>query len=128
MIDTSLITLNRRQNGQFIVVRENLTSLSDGEKETWLDFAPSLFYEREHHTYRDCIPAGDIVQCLIRAIDERCLSSDQQRKLSQWKVKLNRTNGAIDDIFDETDPCIISALMWSWLKLLKVRHGPTLER
>jgi hypothetical protein len=120
MIDTILITLNRRVNAKVIFVRKNLQTLTEEEKATWLDFAPSFFFEHERLSHNDFSPFKQIINCMILSIHEHFLTSEQQTKISSWKQKINKTNNGIDEVFEETDPCVISALMWTWLKLLKV--------
>jgi len=121
MIDTILLTINRRKASRPIFFRKNLQNFSDEEKETWLDFAPSFFYEHEHLTHRDFLPAKQIFSSILRSINNEFLSADQQTKISTWKQKLNKTNDGVNDLFvNENDPSVIAGLMWSWLKLLKV--------
>lgn len=122
MIDTILLTINRRKTSRPIFFRKNLQNFSDEEKETWLDFAPSFFYEHEHLTHRDFLPAKQIFSSILRSINNEFLSTDQQTKISTWKQKLNKTNDGVNDLFvNETDPSVLAGLMWSWLKLLKVK-------
>jgi len=120
MIDTILITLNRRANVKPVFVRENLKNLTEEEKATWLDFAPSFFYEHERLSHKDFSPYKQIINCMIMSIQDDFLTSEQQMKISSWKQKINKINNGIDEIFEETDPCVISGLLWNWLRLLKV--------
>jgi hypothetical protein len=120
LIDTILITLNRRVNAKPVFVRENLHEFTEAEKATWLDYAPSFFYEHEYSSRNDFSPYKQIINCLITSIREEFLTSEQQSKISSWKQKINKTNNGIDEIFEETDPCVISGLLWNWLRLLKV--------
>ena len=120
MIDTILITLNRRVNVKPVFVRENLRNLTEEEKATWSDFAPSFFYEQERLVHNDFSPYKQIISCMITSIREDFLTPEQQTKISSWKQKINKINNGIDEIFEETDPCVISGLLWNWLKLLKV--------
>lgn len=120
MMDTILLTINHRKNAKPVFVREELKDFTEEEKETWLDFVPSFFYEREHFYHRDYRPSKEIIHCMTMSIHETLLSSEQEKKLTEWQLKLNRTNNGVDEVFDETDPCLISALMWSWLRQLKV--------
>jgi hypothetical protein len=127
LIDTILITLNRRVNVKPVFVRENLHNLTEAEKATWLDFAPSFFYEHERLSHSDFSPYKQIIHCMIMSIREDFLTSEQQTKISSWKQKINKINNGIDEIFEETDPCVISGLLWSWLRLLKVTEKMFLE-
>ncbi|CAF0855375.1 unnamed protein product [Rotaria sp. Silwood1] len=119
VIDTILVTINRRKNDKPVFVRENLQKLTEEEKATWLDFAPSFFYEHERLSHNDFSPYKQIIKCMITSIREDFLTSEQQTKIFSWKQKINKTNNGIDEIFEETDPCVISGLLWSWLRLLK---------
>ncbi|CAF1294181.1 unnamed protein product [Adineta ricciae] len=119
MIDTILLTINRRSKAKPVFIRESFQSFTDEEKATWLDFVPSFFYEHERLSHENFSPYEQIINCLIMSINEDFLTSDQQMKISTWKQKINKTNNGIDEIFGETDPCIISGLLWSWLRLLK---------
>ena len=121
LIDSILVTVNRRRNATPVFVRANVETFTDEEKATWLDFAPSFFYEHEHLLHHDFNPSKQIMHCLCLSINSDLLSTDQQVKIAAWKQKINKTNNGIDEVFEETDPCVISALMWNWLKLLKVR-------
>jgi hypothetical protein len=85
-----------------------------------LDFAPSFFYEHERLSHNDFSPYKQIINCMITSIREDFLTSEQQTKISSWKQKLNKINNGIDEIFEETDPCVISGVLWAWLRLLKV--------
>ena len=123
MIDTILITLNRRRNVKPVFVRENLHKLTEEEKSTWLDFAPSFFYEKERLTHSDFSPYKQIIHCMITSIREESLTSEQQAKIASWKQTINKVNNGIDEVFDETDPCVISALLWTWLRSLKVMEN-----
>jgi len=120
MIDTILVTLNRRKNAKPVFIRENLENFTEEEKATWLDFAPSFFYEHERLSHNDFSSYKQIINCMIMSIQEDFLTSEQQMKILSWKQKINKINNGIDEIFEETDPCIISAILWTWLKLLKV--------
>ena len=120
LIDTILITLNHRKNAKPVFVRRNLQEFTEDEKATWLDYAPSFFYEHEWPSHSDFRPYKQIINCLITSIREEFLTSEQQSKISSWKQKINKTNNGIDELFEETDPCVISGLLWSWLRLLKV--------
>lgn len=120
MIDTVLITLNRRKNIKPVAVGEHFESLSEEEKSTWLDFAPSFFYEHERLLDKKNFPCKQIINSMIISIREDFLTSQQQTQISAWKQKINKTNDGIDEIFEETDPCVISGVMWTWLRLLKV--------
>ena len=123
LIDTILITLNRRRNVQPVFVRENLDKLTDEEKSTWLDFAPSFFYEHERLAHNNFSPYKQIIQCMITSIYDENLTSEQQSKISSRKQTINKVNNGIDEVLEETDPCVISALMWTWLRLLKVTEN-----
>ena len=59
---------------------------------------------------------------MITSIDNAFLTSEQQAKISSWKQKINKKNNGIDEIFEETDPCIVSGLLWTWLRILKVTN------
>ena len=120
MMDTILVTINRRGNTKPVLIREDLNAFTEEEKALWLDFAPSFFYEHEHFYHSDFHPAKNLIHWMIMSIHERFLSSEQEKKLAEWQQKLNKTNNGIDEIFDESDPCLISALMWSWLRQLRV--------
>jgi hypothetical protein len=120
MIDTILVTLNRRVNAKPVFVRKNFKHFTEEEKATWLDFAPSFFYEHERLSHNDFSPYKQIINCMITSIREDFLTSEQQTKISSWKQKLNKINNGIDEIFEETDPCVISGVLWAWLRLLKV--------
>lgn len=115
-----LLTLNRRVNDKPVFVRDNLQKLTEEEKAMWLDFVPSFFHDHENLSHSDFSPHKQIINCMIMSIQEDSLTSEQQTKVLEWKQKINKKNNGIDKIFDETDPCVISALLWSWLKLLKV--------
>ncbi|CAF1073880.1 unnamed protein product [Adineta steineri] len=119
MIDTILITVNRRVNAKPVFIRENLQSFNEEEKATWVDFAPSFFYEHERLSHNDFSPYEQIINCMIMSIQPDFLTPDQQIKILSWKQKINKINNGIDEVFDETDPCVISGLLWTWLKLLK---------
>ncbi|CAF2870943.1 unnamed protein product [Rotaria sp. Silwood2] len=119
MIDTILVTLNCRAKDRPVFVRENLQKLTEEEKATWLDFAPSFFYEHERLSHNDFSPYKQIINCMIMSIREDFLTSEQQMKIFSWKQKINKTNNGIDEIFEETDSCIISGLLWAWLRLLE---------
>ncbi|CAF3524220.1 unnamed protein product [Rotaria sordida] len=119
MIDTILVTLNRRAKDKPVFVRKNLQNLTEEEKATWLDFAPSFFYEHERLSHNDFSPYKQIINCMIMSIREDFLTSEQQTKIFSLKQKINKTNNGIDEVFEETDPCIISGLLWTWLRLLK---------
>ncbi|UJR23710.1 hypothetical protein I4U23_026691 [Adineta vaga] len=119
MIDTILITINRRVKAKPVFIRESFQSFTDEEKATWLDFAPSFFYEHERLSHHDFSSYQQIINCMIMSIHEDFLTSDQLMKISTWKQKINKVNNGIDEIFEETDPCIISGVLWTWLKLLK---------
>ncbi|CAM4857572.1 unnamed protein product [Rotaria socialis] len=118
-IDTILLTLNRRVKDKPVFVRENLQTLTAEEKATWLDFAPSFFYEHERLSHSDFSPYKQIINCMILSIQEDFLTSEQQLKVLALKQKINKINNGVDEIFEETDPCIISAVLWTWLRLLK---------
>ncbi|CAF5161429.1 unnamed protein product, partial [Rotaria sp. Silwood1] len=81
--------------------------------------ATSFFYEHERLSHNDFSPYKQIIKCMITSIREDFLTSEQQTKIFSWKQKINKTNNGIDEIFEETDPCVISGLLWSWLRLLK---------
>ena len=127
MIDTILLTINRRSNIKPIFVRNNLNSFTDEEKRIWLDFAPSFFYENEHFSTREFLPAKKILQSMITSMSDVSLSSTQQTKIIELKRKINNKNHGVDEIFDETDPAVISALMWSWILSLKVKNNSNLR-
>ncbi|CAF2127776.1 unnamed protein product [Rotaria magnacalcarata] len=118
-IDMILLTLNRRVKDKPVFVRENLQTLTAEEKATWLDFAPSFFYEHERLSHSDFSPYKQIINCMILSIQEDFLTSEQQLKVLALKQKINKVNNGVDEIFEEADPCIISALLWTWLRLLK---------
>jgi hypothetical protein len=120
MIDTILITLNRRANFKPVFVREKLENLNEEEKAIWLDFAPSFFYEHERLSHKDFSPYKQIINCMIMSIQDDFLTSEQQTKISSWKQKINKINNGIDEVFEETDSCVISGILWNWLRLLKV--------
>jgi len=120
MIDTVLLTINRRAKAKPIFVRENLDNLTEDEKAVWLDFAPSFFYEQARLSNQDFSPFPQILNCMLMSITEDALTEDQRTKISSWKQKINKKNNGIDEVFEETDPCVISALLWNWLKILKV--------
>lgn len=127
-MDTILITLNRRRNIKPIFVRENLDKLTEEEKSTWLDFVPSFFYEHERLAHNNFSPFKQIIHCMITSIQEEQLTQEQRNKISSWKQKINKTNNGIDEVFEETDPCVISALLWTWLRLLKVMKDERIVR
>ncbi len=85
-----------------------------------MDFAPSFFYEHERLSHNDFSPCKEIINCMIMSIREDFLTSEQQTKISMWKQKINKTNNGIDEVFEEIDPCVISGIMWNWLRLLRV--------
>lgn len=107
-------------NSKTTLVREKVFHLTDEQKAEWLDFVPSFFYENERSTHHDFVPYRQIINCMITSIQEEFLTSEQQTKILLWKQKINKINNGIDEIFEEIDPCVISALLWTWLRLLEV--------
>ena len=99
MMDTILLTINHRKGRSPVFVRKNLQTFTDEEKTTWLDFAPSFFYEHEHFPHRDFLPAKEILRGVIRSLDSTFLSADQQTKISAWKQKLNKMNNGANELF-----------------------------
>ncbi|KAL3057974.1 hypothetical protein OYC64_010197 [Pagothenia borchgrevinki] len=66
----------------------------------------------------DLSPEG---RCLLVA---QALAMDQAdkdftSKVSIWQTELNSREGAWERLCMERDPCVLSALMWSWLEQLK---------
>lgn len=120
MMETVLLTINTRGRKKPIFIRNPNRILTNDEERTWLDFAPSFFYESEHQLHPDYVPCKEIMGCMIRSIDESFLTSEQESKVNEWKRKINRVNDGVEQLFEETDPCVISCLMWTWLRLLKV--------
>jgi hypothetical protein len=59
---------------------------------------------------------------MIMSVNEDFLTPEQQKKIYSWKQKINKINNGIDEVFEEIDPCIICGLLWTWLRLLKVRN------
>ncbi|CAF1564166.1 unnamed protein product [Didymodactylos carnosus] len=123
IIDTILVTVNQRYGTKPLFVKENLKILTDLEKATWLDFVPSFLYERERLSNDNFVSAHDVINGLILSTAEHLLPSDQKQKIQNWKHRINKTNNGIDEIFEEKDPTIIGAIMWSWLRSLKIQCG-----
>nr|XP_019941836.1 PREDICTED: protein tyrosine phosphatase domain-containing protein 1 [Paralichthys olivaceus] len=47
------------------------------------------------------------------------MDKDLTSKVSQWQTELNSREGAWERLCMETDPLVLSGLMWSWLEQLK---------
>ncbi|XP_053233734.1 protein tyrosine phosphatase domain-containing protein 1 isoform X2 [Podarcis raffonei] len=52
-------------------------------------------------------------------VNEFMGSEEKEKKVEMWQKELNSQNGAWDRICSETDPFILSSLMWSWIEQLK---------
>ncbi|XP_060127439.1 protein tyrosine phosphatase domain-containing protein 1 isoform X3 [Zootoca vivipara] len=52
-------------------------------------------------------------------VNEFIGAEEIEQKVEMWQKELNSQNGAWDRICGETDPFILSSLMWSWIEQLK---------
>ncbi|XP_032996753.1 protein tyrosine phosphatase domain-containing protein 1 isoform X1 [Lacerta agilis] len=52
-------------------------------------------------------------------VNEFMGAEEIEQKVEMWQKELNSQNGAWDRICGETDPFILSSLMWSWIEQLK---------
>ncbi|CAF0767368.1 unnamed protein product [Didymodactylos carnosus] len=117
IIDTVLVTINRRKGSKPCDVRKNLKNLTEAEKNMWSNFAPVVLHDREQLLNSNS--AQEVINGIILSIVEHLLTSDQKQKIQNLKHKMNSNNNGIDEIFEETDPTVIGAIMWSWLRSLK---------
>ncbi|CAG5055298.1 unnamed protein product [Parnassius apollo] len=69
------------------------------------------------------IPAVDIHKAFI--LDHQSLPDDKQKHLKQLRNEINQRREAMDKIYDEEDPMVLSGLLLEWLDGLK---QPVLNR
>ncbi|XP_045540323.1 protein tyrosine phosphatase domain-containing protein 1 [Papilio machaon] len=74
-------------------------------------------------TTNGTIPAVQVHEAFIS--DHQCLPEDKQKRLKQLRNDINQRREAMDMIYDEEDPVILSGLLFEWLEGLK---DPVLDR
>ncbi|XP_013167356.1 PREDICTED: protein tyrosine phosphatase domain-containing protein 1-like [Papilio xuthus] len=68
------------------------------------------------------IPAVQVHEAFV---SDQCLPEDNQKRLKQLRNDINQRREAMDMIYDEEDPLILSGLLFEWLEGLK---EPVLDR
>ncbi|KPJ00807.1 Protein tyrosine phosphatase domain-containing protein 1 [Papilio xuthus] len=68
------------------------------------------------------IPAVQVHEAFV---SDQCLPEDKQKRLKQLRNDINQRREAMDIIYDEEDPLILSGLLFEWLEGLK---EPVLDR
>ncbi|XP_019941836.2 protein tyrosine phosphatase domain-containing protein 1 isoform X2 [Paralichthys olivaceus] len=56
---------------------------------------------------------------VAKVLAVQVMDKDLTSKVSQWQTELNSREGAWERLCMETDPLVLSGLMWSWLEQLK---------